>query len=276
MMRICRLFSCGLALLCAFLVVAPAGAATGELEAFVLERNGTREDLARLRGHSVDTCLSTPSHLLCVQTQNVPKSHGNPTVQQASLKILAHKVKRSLYAYCFSFVKNTGLRNSAAALDTYIRAADGALPDLTLKGLETVSFAEGDNITAAAAVPLKQSVSSMERNILTKPFADRYCEHLLPKAKAEYHAGQYAEALVSLKEMHDLRWANAEAYILAAHAFLKIGNTADALKIALEVLALLTAQLTPDLAEHLGNIFLELGRDREAEQAYGIALGQGA
>ena len=270
-MRICSLVC---ALFLAFPVAAAAGAATGTLDAFVLERNGTREDAARLQGgnDTVDTCLATPSHLICVQARNIPNSRNNHTVQQAALKIQAHQVKHRLYGYCFAFLKNMQLQNNAAALATYIKGLDGNMPEFVLKGLETASYADGDRITTVASVPHVQSLRNMEKTVQTRAFSEKYCENLFPEAKKQYLAGNYGAALVILKELHDLQWANAEAYILASHAFLKTGNTDDALKIAGEVLSLLAPQLTPELAERLGDIFLECGRDREAQQAFNIAL----
>lgn len=272
-MRICKLICCN-ALSCILLAATPFGVAAREFEDFILFRNGTEEKLIQLKSHkeNIDDCFTTKSHLICVKSRNIPNSHNNPTVQNASIKILLHQIKKNIYMYSLKSINNLQLNNKPVAIDTYINLINANNKKFSLVGIESSNVVDEDLILAFASVQYKKFIKEIEESIHSKEFINEYCINQFIIAKKLYESGNYNNSLTILKELHDLKWANAEAYILASDVFLKTGNPADALKIAKEVLSDLSSQLSSELAENLGDIFLELGKDIEAEHAFNLAL----
>ncbi|MBQ9363395.1 MAG: tetratricopeptide repeat protein [Bacteroidaceae bacterium] len=255
-------------------VAPPLMAATWSLENFVLHHNGTEDDIARIHSQNnvSEICFKTSSHLICIKSRIIPNSNKNKEVRHASLKILSHQVKHLLYTEMIKSVNQTKLQNRNAVLGTYIYGIERNNNNYILSNIENANFYDGDKIISVVSVPYTQAVSVVKKILDSSFFSIDYCKKLFPKAKLLYKDNKYNEALVLLKEIHDLKWANAEAYVMAADSFLKIGNLNDSLKIANEVLSELKLQLTPDIAENLGDIFLELGKIDEAEESFKLAL----
>lgn len=252
--------------------VVPAGAAQAGLTDFLRQRNAQDAEIQSLLAATEDrqSCFRSKSHLICVCAKKVNKSDSR--VELAVFKSLLVQARYQLARTVSKFIPETLYRNADAAASNFCEQVKGENANYKLAGVESSTFKDGVQLFAVATIPLQGLPVNIEAISRSKQFSRDYCAYLFPRAKSRYEAGDYQGALEILKEAHDLQWARADAYIMAAHSFVMIGENEEASKIATEVLALLQPQLTSGLAEDLGNILLGLGKDEEAKQAFDIAI----
>lgn len=136
-----------------------------------------------------------------------------------------------------------------------------------IKGLEFLSFCENNWCGAIAAVKSEDAASKLPQLYESAAFIEDYCNTRLEAIKLLPQNRQGSEALIGLKELHALAGRNPAIDILAAQAFLLENRVADAVKIA-ENLYNSAKSMNADQLEELGDLFLNLGRDKEALDMY--------
>lgn len=242
------------------------------ISSFVLARNGSKVLLQKaLQAQGSEACFSTSSHLLVAHGMPVPSAGLNPQVEQAQFRAIAQRTRHDLYVCLTGKTRISSLHDPVAARQTYVAAASANSPRYALQGMEFFTAKHNGLLVAVAAIPLFSAVASVENAYNQRFFQEDYCRFLYPNAVQRFKHKDYPGALKVLKEAHDLKWGNAEAYVLLAKTFLHMGQREDALKIAIEVFDSLANQLTPLLAEELGEIFLSLGQEAKAQKAFETA-----
>jgi tetratricopeptide (TPR) repeat protein len=100
---------------------------------------------------------------------------------------------------------------------------------------------------------------------------DGYCAELYARAKDDFDAGRYRDALPAFKQIHDLKWANVGAYLDAAECFLKNGEAQESVKLLRELLKELGGDMGTEELKHAGSLFREAGDKQSAFEAYVLA-----
>ncbi len=254
------------------LLAAPCWAAHEEIRAFMLKRGCTEILVQKLSGNAHSSnCIQTESHVICFRSRSCPAQQCSPQSRQALLRGLTLRVRRDLYERLLHSAGTAHYQNSAAAREAYLRGVADNDARYILKGVEFLTGAEEGRLEAVAAAPHAGLTEAIAGRYGQRDFVERYCETLLPKARELFGQERYPETLTILKEMHDLKWARADAYILACQAFINNGEPEEAGKLADEVMSDLEPQLTADLAEQLGDVYMMLQREDQAEKAYRLA-----
>jgi tetratricopeptide (TPR) repeat protein len=88
---------------------------------------------------------------------------------------------------------------------------------------------------------------------------EKYCELLYRTAKNEFDAGQYGEALVIFKKIHDLKWSNIGLYLDTSECFIKVNDKADAQKLLAELLSTLRGEMGSEDFIRAGRLFRAAG-----------------
>lgn len=252
------------AFLCALFLgfAADSLAANPEAPGAILERLLVGE-------RAFDGCFAVGKRIACAKGKNFPGTATNPQARQAVLNGLAITARAALYNFLSGRAKAGNLRNENAVGRAVQKGqSDGAI---NLKGIKFASLCRGERCGAVAIAPLEASLKELRDIYETPEFITAYCRTLYPEASALMSEGKYGEALIRLKELHDLKFANVDAYLLACRAFIRENQPTEAEKIARELLADFAANLNADQAEELGDLFAALSRDGEAEKAYVLA-----
>lgn len=268
-----RIYRIGLFIFAFLIASALQMAEAGSLEEFLIARQTPNELIATLDKEKNDfgKCFETSTHLLCVQSKFYPGLDANALSRRAMLQGMAIRVKYALYQSLLA--KNTAknLVNKAEASHIYLAGIQNGNARFSLKGVEfQTEFANGV-CQAAASIPLQSAGASLQAKMEEPFFIKEYCASLYPKAKQLMENGKYSQALGTLKELHDLKFANIDAYLLASEAFIANGQPVEACKIALELLADFKSQMTCAQADELGSLFIQLDMDKEAEKAYEVS-----
>lgn len=214
----------------------------------------------------LNKCENTNKQLICVQGKLYPGVGKNAVARQGVLKNLELSVLQQLRLALAQAIPS-GLYNISVTGEAL--ASPGAKD--ALKGLEFINYCRSDWCGAIATVPLNEVKRELPQVYVRPEFVRDYCKLLLPIARKDFDRGDYKKALVALKELHDLKFANAEAYLLAVKAFTHENQTDDAKKIAREILEDLSDQMTAEQAEDLGNAFLEWNMEDNAIRSYQLA-----
>jgi hypothetical protein len=98
-----------------------------------------------------------------------------------------------------------------------------------------------------------------------------YCAFLYARAKREFDAKRYGDALPVFKHIHDHRWANIGAYLDASECFLKNGEPGESRKLLSELVAVLGEIMTSDDFARAGRLFRESGDRASALSAFKAA-----
>lgn len=214
----------------------------------------------------IKVCDNIENQLVCVQGRIYPGVAKNGVARQGVLKNLEFSVLQQLRKALVEIVPS-GLLNSEVTGEALGLPASKN----DLKGMQFITYCRADWCGALALAPLKEAKKDLPIIYGKAEFVKDYCKLLLPIARAEYEKGNYKTALDALKELHDLKFANAEAYLLAMEAFMREKMTGDAVKIANEILDDLPDQLSASQAEQLGDFFLELNQDDNAIKSFQLA-----
>lgn len=258
------------------LVAVPCGVAQDALLDFLSSHNSNYESVDIILQSKVSHgCFDTTTHAICVNAQKFKsKKSTDSKISQGIFKALEAHAKLALYNKITNSVDTYPFKNRDVAISTYTKEAARGNINYILTGIEWTTGIRNDFVIAIAAVQNTYSIKIVKEKSKQRFFAIDYCQTLFPKAVKLYNAKDYNGALIILKEAHDLKWAKANAYIMAANAFLKTDQSFEAKKIAIEVLIHLKDQLTSILAEELGEIFLDLEMEKEAKIAYDLAISQ--
>lgn len=216
---------------------------------------------------SVNSCFSAGESLMCAQGRLYPGL--NTQSRQAVLKGLDLAILDSLYQFASSQTETGILKNREALTQTIKEEQD--MGRIKLHGVEFASFCRGEWCGAVATIPRAGSKKELLRIYESSAFQKAYCKTLLPEALKLMKSGKIRQALLRLKEMHDLKFGDINAYLLACRAFILDGQPKDAEKIAMELLKDFFTRMNSDQAEELGDILVSLNCEPEAEQAYKLA-----
>lgn len=258
-------------LLALLLLVAPGYAHGSNLEQFMRNQHLPESIIYQmLQGENqIKHCLLSGDKMLCFQGKKFPGVSNNSQSRQAIRQGLALAVKNDLISALTTEIKADNLKNDEAISKTFIAANNQGLFDL--RGIEFQTFCRGDWCGSIAAVPIKAAEKQLTDVYHQKPFIIDYCKMLLPKAKEFMTEGRYAAALIMLKELHDLKFADIEAYLLASKAFILENKPDDAAKITIELLEDFGQKLNSSQAEELGDLFVNLNMPEKAIASYEIA-----
>lgn len=254
------------------LASAPSLADANTLEQFILQRQGT-DAIAREAADSnraFRDCFATSENLICVDARKYPNIQDNPNARLAILQGLAMSVKRDLYFALAKRSRAANLSSPGAASDAFAAAASRG--DFLPPHVDFATFAEQNRLAAAASIHLGDAAPFMQQVYKKPEFVRLYCQTLYPKAEALMAKGSYSNALAILKELHDLRFANIDAYLLAAKAFYHDRQPTEAKKILEEISKDFADVLTPAQAEAAGDMFMELHCEAEAAQMYNLSI----
>lgn len=254
-----------------FLFALPLCANSANVEQF-LESHGATSDIAKrmLSGTvSLKGCAAYDGWLLCYEGRNYPNSAKNAQARQGISAGLGISVRNALYLDLAARVRAAGLINRQAVGQALLATQNRG--DNALTGLEFTSYCRDDWCGAAAALPLSENEKSLPAIYARRPFIMEYCRTLLPEAQKLMAEKRHKEALIALKELHDLKFANIEAYLLAVEAFIANRQNEDAAKIAIELLDDFSGKMSVEEAETLGDLFMTLQMQDRAENAYLLA-----
>lgn len=267
-MRICRNIIFPLMAI----LLASADADASALSNFILERQGESAIAVDLDTHKkIKNCFNTSTHAICMEAGVYPNIQNNPLARVAVLKSLATSVKYALYSDVLKQVRAQNLNDPAAVTRAWLNGYEKNDSKFLLKGVEFITEEDGNWCGAVAAVGMHGASQELRHTYKDPAFIKSYCATLLPTAQRLMREKNYGKALIILKELHDLKFANIEAYLLATQAFLKNGEAADARKIALEIFHDFKDKLTSGQAEELGDLLVELKCESEAEKSYKLA-----
>lgn len=243
------------------------------LEDFPLLRHIPADIMSQIKAGSqtLERCFITANYLMCVQGKNFPGVSSNSQARQAVLNGLGVSARNSLYNFAVSKAEAENLKDGAAVRRTVNTERNKG--NLKLRGMEFSGFCKGNWCAAIAALPYGEAAKELPKIYASPAFINAYCRTLMPEAVKLMEEGKYKEALLRLKELHDLKFADIDAYLLACRAFIVDMQANEAKKIALELLNDFPANMNAAQAEELGDIFIELKLDTEAEKAYKIAGG---
>lgn len=255
----------------------PGAAGAGQAEAFsefVAARGGPPAEAGAWLAAPGDETRKwqTPTHLLVARKTARPGADKSPRVAQAMMHAAKMQARRQLLHELFAALPEIPFQDRAMAEETYLQALAEDLPGFRLPGVEFAAGGEGGAHWAVAAARPGEAAARIKANLDDPAFARLYCQNGFVRAKNAYRMQDYPHALRLLREAHRKGYANADAYVLLARVFAKLGQAGDAKAVAKEVLENLGGQLTPESAEELGDLFLELQCEPEAQQAYEIGI----
>ena len=204
------------------------------------------------------------SVIYSLSTLNVPETKNQKVVVRKTLE--RDTIKRALLVA----QNNLALDFDNGRLDRKIftdkEAADYALRVLyfaKIKGLQSSA-----NIVERIAVCLAwvgvESISNIDEPLPEKHVTDNYCEYLYKRAQNFFNKGDYVQALETFKQIHFMSWANIKAYLGASICFLKMDRPDDAGKLALEVLSVLSNDMTPDEIASVSQVLYHSGNKDDA------------
>lgn len=255
------------------LVSVPCRADTSHLAKFILERNGTMAQCQQISdSNNLARCITTTSHLICVEKRAYPNLETNPIARQGLLQGLALRVKHELYEALLKNIQVDNLQNAGAAKSAYIAGIEAGRSNYALKGVEFSTWFVNGICDAVASMPIVSTMPVIQHKIQEPFFINDYCQYLYPKAKELIREKNWHEALEILKELHDLKFANIDAYLLATQAFIEDKQPLEAQKIAMELLNDFKDKLSSSQAEQLGDFLLECNNPDDAEKAYQLAM----
>lgn len=239
--------------------------ASASLEEFVNSRGGSQQQASLANPGSIyKGCFASENHLICLDCRNYPGLAGNLIARQAILQGLNLIVKSMVCNYAADQNRAENFRDQTAVKEV--------INELQPLGrIEFLSASEGNWAGAVAAIKRTTAKKELTEIYKAPAFKDAYGRLSLPAARDYMQTGEFKKALVILKELHDLKYANVEAYILAGEAFSASGDKIEALKLAKEVWETLRGQLDAHWAEQLGDLFKQLGDEDNAVAAYSLA-----
>lgn len=217
----------------------------------------------------VDACAENEGVFFCAKGSQFPHIAGNALAREAVLKGLGVAVRAGLDRALARKVRARDLRDQGAVGEALGRVrADGGV---TLKGVRFTTFCRGDWCGAVAVLPLAAAERDLPQIYARPEFVEAYCATVFPAARQLSGAGRYGEALPALLELLHLGCGQTDAALLAAEACVHQGQRAEAAKIARGLLEGEPGALDAEGAEKLGDLFLELRMDAEAEKAFELA-----
>lgn len=239
-----------------------------------MESHGVSQQIQNrvINSSSFDGCFSTPDYFICAIKGKYANLESNALARQSVLNALAIKVRHALYVKMLDSSNLSAVKDKKEADSVYLSQVGADNKKYLLKGIEFGTYFANGVCHAYAASPINKSVDAIEKNLSSDFFINDYCKSFFIKAVDLMSKKDYSAALVILKELHDLHFADINAYLLASEAFFKTGQTVDALKIANEVMTEFSDKMNNEQAENLGDIFMDLKQDKEAQKAYEIAL----
>lgn len=208
-------------------------------------------------GQTIRQCQQAEAWLLCIEGQASPGVVGNAASRQALLKAWEIKTRNSMSSFLAEKVKAKNLQDARTVGQTLAKR------QAKIKGLEFLSFCENNWCGAIAAIRSEEAAKDLPPVYENAAFIRDYCKSRLEATKLLLQNGQGLEALTALKELHVLDDRNPAIDILAAQAFLLANRDTDALKIA-ENLYNSAKPMNVNQLEELGDLFLNLGHDKEA------------
>lgn len=262
-MKICKAL---ILFICIFVGCGTIYSATDSLSEFIRTRGGNEQQASLATvGGNYKGCFSSHEYLLCLDNRTYPGIGRNVKARYAILQGLNVTIKNMVYNYAIYKNKAENFRDQEVVKKAIVKLHP------SLAGIEFLSRSSGDWAGAVAAIKRENAREEIEAIYAQPIFKDNYAQISLPVAKSYMDSRAYQDALFILKELHDLKFANAEAYILAGKAFMETGDKAEAKKLAKEVWETLHSQLNAEYAEQLGDLFQMLGEDKEAIDAYELA-----
>ena len=255
------------------LSVAPSWATVEGIKFYITKRGGTAELVTRWTNprHTLNECAQTDKYMLCIRSRQVRFSHQDYRAEQVELKALSLQARHSLYLELVKKADHSKFKQEQHAEDVYMSRLKKNDSKFILTNVEFFTAHHDNWFVAIASVPYRSSINKISYTYKSKYFSDAYSDNLYPIAIRLFNNNKYNEALIFLKEIHDLKRARADAYILASRTFFLVGKKEDAYRIAVEVLNDLDDQLTLELAEQLGDIFVDLGNIEMANSAFILA-----
>lgn len=212
-------------------------------------------------------CVVAKNYAICVRGKSYPNVSNNAVARQAVLQGEGIAVRRDLYSSLAGRIKAKNPLNVQAAGQALAENPNSG----KLIGLEFITFCRGNWCGAMAAAPLPQAEHALPHIYKERSFINQYCNTLLPRARELMAHNRSAEALDVLKEMHDLEFADIDAYLLATRAFIQEKQPVEAAKIARELLEDFAKKMDANQAEELGDMLLDMNLTKEAEHAYKLA-----
>lgn len=258
-------------LACVCLAVS-ASANAASPESFLREHHAPEDVITHMLNSygQVRRCLSNDGQLLCLQGRSCPNVSSNARSRQAILQGLGLSVRNDVYVALTSKIKARHLLNGQAVSQAFLTGLNQG--HITLTGVEWTTFCRGDWCGAIAAISLHVAEKEVPSIYEGRPFIVDYCQTLLPKARELMAKEKSAEALVVLKELYDLQFADIQAYLLTVQAFILEKQPAEAARIACELLDDFAHTMDAEQAEELGDILITLDMPDKAERAYNIAI----
>lgn len=268
-----RIYKISIVLITFLVVSAQCRAETTPLANFILSRQGSYDIVNQMEGNKnfVQKCFETTTHLICIESKYNPNLASNLLAKQSSLQGLALRIRHNLYVALLSKNKSKNLKNKNEAKAVYLAGVDSGNSNYSLSGIEFQTAYHDGYCQGVASIPLNSSSDALQNKFKEPFFIKQYCSSLYPKAKKLMEAGESAKALITLKELHDLKFANIDAYLLAIQAFFDNHQPEEAKKIAIEILEDFEEKMSSKQAEELGDIFMKLKMEKEAIQSYNIS-----
>ena len=139
-------------------------------------------------------------------------------------------------------------------------------------GIQSFSRAMGNNFAVSLVwgkgAVLKKNAASQPKNQLN----DDYCKYLYKTANDLFHKKDFNGALKTFHQIHYRAWADVSAYLGASVCFLKMDQKEDAVKLASELINVLSKDMTADEMASAGRILFRAGEKDKGfstlEQAY--------
>jgi len=170
-------------------------------------------------------------------------------------------INRNLYRYEDALAK---------ALLNYYTRPDGR----KIIGIETAaSMIKNSQFVAGLAWISSDTAELLGKDIPQPGTLDNdYCCFLYHnRALNLFEAKRYSEALPLFKNIHDLRWADIDAYLDAAECFLRTEKSKDCLKLLHELQTTLERNMNSDELMRTGKLFREAGDKQSATLAFKAA-----
>lgn len=159
-----------------------------------------------------------------------------------------------------------------ALLSRYTEAFSTRISGIQTAG-DIITGTGGERWAAALAWVTPDVLNSLDKvKIDEAALTDEYCRFLYRElAEKEFRAGRYDEALPMFRNIHDLHWADVNAYLDASECFLRTGAEDDCSKLLRELKDALGDKMSSANFERAGELFMECRADDDAAESFRMA-----
>lgn len=239
-----------------------------EIVSFFSRHGGNKILLQELLTTAKNKKLKSDKYLMVFQVLT-PKNN-NPTIKNQQLKIVALQARNELCKYIFEQINNLPMQDNEIVYIVYMNEAN-INKKYRITGIEFIS-GEYQNKLFAFAVISQKDVDKITQRLHSNEFKQKYCEYIFNLAKEKHIQHDDNDTISLLKELKQMDFFDVEMLIMECEILQQQRKNNELGEAVEKIFAEYFDKLNASLAERLGDIFLELGQEKQAIKCYEASL----